>query len=137
MPETLMALDFGHKRIGIATGQTLTCTASPLTTLNAIRGEPDWHTLDTLVRQWRPGAIIVGLPIDTHGYETAITTAARNFGEQVASRYGRTVHFMHEGYSTREARWRLRAAEARDAGHRRVDALAAAIILESWMNNAG
>ena len=60
MIQTVMGFDFGEKRIGIATGQVITQLASPLTTLNAINQKPDWLSIEKLINEWQPDALIVG-----------------------------------------------------------------------------
>ena len=144
MPETpapsgyLLAFDFGRKRIGVAVGQTLTGQARPLTTLAAARG-PDWPGLERVVAEWRPALLVVGLPLDADGGETDMSKAARAFGAELARRTGVEVAWMDERLSSHQAEGRfadLRAAGAlRRKDSDRVDALAAQIILENWLQS--
>ncbi|MDH5485072.1 MAG: Holliday junction resolvase RuvX, partial [Gammaproteobacteria bacterium] len=62
MIQTVLGFDYGEKRIGVATGQTITCHASPLTTLQALHNKPDWDAIEKLFKEWRPDALIVGIP---------------------------------------------------------------------------
>nr|WP_119328150.1 Holliday junction resolvase RuvX [Cysteiniphilum halobium] len=133
----LIGLDFGKSRIGIASGQMITKTATPLTTIAAKQGQPQWHELDKIIKQWRPSDIIVGLPIDAKDQETKITEEARVFAQKVALRYQKPVHLISETFSTREARWRLEEVQNKSNRHLKVDAFAACVILETWMNEQG
>ena len=78
-PRSLMAIDYGLRRIGIATAVLMTRTASPLTTLPAADGEPEWHKLDGLVKEWQPDLIVVGLPYNSDGSESEMGSRARDF----------------------------------------------------------
>ncbi|MFZ9034895.1 MAG: Holliday junction resolvase RuvX [Francisellaceae bacterium] len=132
----LIGIDFGQARIGIASGQMITKTATPVTTIDCYEGKVDWQQMDQLIKKWRPSDIIIGLPIDTNDLETDITKAARAFANDMKSRYHNTnIHLINEAYSTREARWRLETVKQKAVSHLKVDALAACVILETWINN--
>ncbi|WHN65313.1 Holliday junction resolvase RuvX [Cysteiniphilum sp. QT6929] len=130
----LIGLDYGKSRIGIASGQMITKTATPIATISAKQGEPEWHELDKIIKQWRPSDIIVGLPIDAKDQETKITEEARVFAQKIELRYQKPVHLISETFSTREARWRLEEVQNKSNRHLKVDAFAACVILETWMN---
>lgn len=134
MFKRLIGIDYGAARIGVASGQMVTKTATPITTIIAKNGTPDWVKFDKLIKQWRPDEIIIGLPIDTKNRETAITKEARGFAKKIQERYQKPVHLINETFSTREARWRLEEVQQKPNSHLKVDALAACIILETWMN---
>ncbi len=127
---TLLAFDHGLKRIGVAVGQTVTGTATPLETVSARDGGPDWSVIDELVSAWCPEALVVGLPLNMDGTEQAMTRAARRFGRRLQARYRLPVHWADERLSTREARERL-ALEGRPSPDD--DAVAAQVILEGWL----
>lgn len=135
---TLLAFDFGLRRIGVAVGQTATRTASPLTTISAITG-PDWGRISKLFAEWHPSAVVVGLPLDAEGLETEMSGAARRFGGELERRHAVPVFFMDERLTSRQAQEQfalMRAsgsARRRDAG--RLDAIAAKIILENWLQS--
>lgn len=133
----LIGLDYGKSRIGIASGQMITKTATPIATIAAKQGEPEWHELDKIIKQWRPSDIIVGLPIDAKDQETKITEEARVFAQKIELRYQKPVHLISETFSTREARWRLEEVQNKSNRHLKVDAFAACVILETWMNEQG
>lgn len=133
-----LGFDFGLKRIGVAVGQSLTGTATPLTTLAAQDGQPDWNAVAKLLAEWQPAALVVGLPYNSDGSEQAITTRATRFACQLEGRYGLPVHQVDERYSSTTAEESLRANRA--AGRRRVrktdiDAAAACVILEAWLRD--
>ncbi len=130
----LLAFDFGLKRIGVAVGQTLLGTASPLTVLNADDGQPEWTEIERLIAQWQPSALVVGLPLNMDGSEQPLTERARTFAAQLGERSGLAVHFADERLTTREAR--QRAGPGRSSDPRAQDAVAAQVILEGWMRGA-
>lgn len=142
MPETAalsaLAFDFGLRRIGVAAGQSITRSATPVTTLAANDGQPDWSQVDRLLAQWRPDRLVVGLPYTMRGDEQPITQRARAFAAALEQRYARPVHVVDERLSSKEAEARLR--DLRQQGRKRVrrediDCAAACVILESWLNN--
>lgn len=141
MPDTsvsgkrlVMAFDFGSKRHGVATGNELTGTATPLQVITAKEGVPVWAQLDVLVQQWQPDIFLVGLPLEEDLGWNDLSLRARKLAKRLFGRYGKTCYGMDERGSTRAAK-----AIVRQQGHRGnyredpVDSLAAAIILESWL----
>ena len=136
-PGTILAFDYGRKRIGVATGQELTCTASALTTLHAVQNKPDWHEINKLIETWKPDALVIGVPYHMDGSEQDITRSARKFGRQLHERFQITVYEMDERLSSREAEDRI--LEQRADGRRKkskkedIDKLAAQIILQDWL----
>lgn len=135
MPEGIyIGFDFGYKRIGVAVGQQLTGGASPLSTISAKLGVPNWEHIQTVINQWRPTAFIVGLPTCIDGTEQYTTAAARSFANQLKKRFSLPVHFVDERLSTVEARERLYAKGGyRKIKQSEVDSVAACIILEQWL----
>ncbi|RJS94911.1 Holliday junction resolvase RuvX [Salinisphaera sp. Q1T1-3] len=140
MPEAELALgfDYGKRRVGIAIGNAIAGTAKPLVTHAHIDGQPDWPRLDTLVAEWRPDIFVVGLPLNVDGATQKMTNRARNFADELWGRYRKRAHLVDERYSTIEARERLAAARASGSRGKRLakgdsDAMAAQVILESWL----
>ncbi|MFC3908771.1 Holliday junction resolvase RuvX [Legionella dresdenensis] len=135
MPKgVFLGFDFGYKRIGVAVGQAITCNASPLITLDAVQGVPDWSQILQLIRQWQPEALIVGLPTCINDSELYTTEAAKQFAGQLEQRYSLPVHLVDERLSTVEAR----AILFERGGYRKIkntpiDSIAACIILEQWL----
>jgi putative holliday junction resolvase len=142
MPEArtrvALAFDFGLKRIGIASGDTLTRTASPRNMIPVHVAGPDWTLLDREVRAYAPDLLVVGAPYNDDGTPSRVAAAADTFADQLAKRYGLPVERVDERYSSTSAASLLR--EQRADGSRRkavrkgdIDSAAAAIILESWL----
>ncbi|HXD07034.1 MAG TPA: Holliday junction resolvase RuvX [Burkholderiaceae bacterium] len=119
---TLLAFDFGLKRVGVATGNTLLRAAQPLTTLQE-QGEARFAAIAALIREWAPAALVVGVPFHPDGAEHDNTRRARRFARQLGGRFALPVTCVDERYTTTEAH----ALGARDA-----DAAAAAIILDQY-----
>ena len=136
----ILALDFGMRRIGVATANSVTATASALTTISARHGEPDWKSLDRVVVEWEPELLVLGLPYNTDGSESEMTATVRQFRKQLASRYSLQVATVDEHYSSVEAEALLKTARQQGTKSRRinkedVDSLAAKLIAERWLNN--
>jgi putative holliday junction resolvase len=133
----VLALDFGLKRIGIASGDTLTRSAHPLSTLTNGPTGPDWAALQRVLNDLRPARIAVGEPYNADGSESPLTAVARRFAAELAQRSSLPVDLVDERWSSQDAEERLRAARASGARTRKVaredvDAAAAAVILERW-----
>lgn len=133
----LVGFDVGLKRVGVAAGSHLTGSARAVGVVAHRSGRPDWTRLDALVADWRPGALVVGLPRHADGTEHAVTAAAREFGACARVRWGLPVHFVDEALSSVAAERRLAAAgvHLREYAARR-DGEAAAVILETWLHDA-
>jgi putative Holliday junction resolvase len=130
-PRTLLAFDFGLKRIGVAVGQTQTRSASRLTTVSVKREHPDWTAIAKLIEIWTPDALVVGLPLNMDGSEQEMTLRAKRFGRQLEGRFGLPVHLVDERLTTREAKSRLKLEGRVDDG---ADPVAAQVILEGWFS---
>ena len=120
---TYLAFDFGARRVGVATGNSVTRTATPLTTI-AAEGEARMAAIGALIEEWRPAALVVGVPYHPDGAAHENTERARRFGRQLRARFGVPVHEVDERYTT---------TEAKSAGSADLDAAAAAIILEQHL----
>ena len=130
-PATLLCFDFGTKRIGVAVGQTLTETATPLEIIPVRNNRPDWGRIETLVAQWQPQALIVGNPLNLDGTRHPICTRVDTFARKLQGRYRLPVLRADERLSTVEAR--SRQPDNSDA----VDHVAAQVILEGWLRDGG
>lgn len=134
---TFLAFDYGTKRIGVAVGQELTGSASPVNTVRATDGKPDWDAITKLIEEWQPDEVVVGLPLNMDGTESELSRRATRFGNQLNGRYHLRAHFMDERLSSLQAEDELREQSAARGKSRKIqkediDKLAAKIILESW-----
>ena len=138
---SILAFDFGLARTGVAVGNKLTGIATPLCVLHSINTKPDWDGISTLISEWRPEILVVGIPKYLDGRSSDMTLRAEKFSRQLEGRYALPVETMGEQLSSLEAEQRLK--QARQAGRKKkvakgeIDQLAAAIILESWMLQNG
>ena len=123
---TYLCFDHGEKRIGVAVGQSVTNTARPLEIIAAVNGKPDWERITSLVNQWSPDDIVVGHPLTMKGQRQPATDAAERFSRQMHGRYLLPVHLCDERLSSKEAQTRLQDTY-------NIDAVAAQLILETWM----
>ncbi len=122
---SFLAFDFGLKRVGVATGNTVFGQASPLTTI-AAEGAARFDRIAQLIDEWQPDALVVGIPFHPDGAPHDNTARARKFARQLQGRHRLPVHEVDERYTTTEAL----AAGAAD-----VDAASAAIILDQYLNS--
>lgn len=132
-PLTVLGFDFGLKRIGVAVGNALIGSATPLTVLSAQDGAPDWSRIHALREEWQPHRLLVGLPLNMDGSESELSLCARRFANRLNGRLGLPVELVDERLTSFAARGELLAAGSR-RGKPPVDALAAALIIESWLN---
>ncbi|WP_263081556.1 Holliday junction resolvase RuvX [Endozoicomonas sp. Mp262] len=133
---TLLGFDFGTGNIGIAVGQVITRTASALKPLKARDGIPDWDHIAQLIDEWKPDAVVVGIPFNMDGTESEMSRRARKFGKRIHGRFNLPFYEADERLSSFEAKdW---AGKLGHHGHYKskpVDGMAAQIILESWLND--
>jgi len=132
-----LAFDYGTKRIGVAIGDAVTRAARGLGAV-----AEDWPAIEKLLKEWKPAACVVGLPLDRDDGEQPITSAARAFAKRLQERFGGPVHLCDERYSSRAGLEDLRSARASGTIARRLkkgdkDAAAARIILEQWLAEGG
>lgn len=132
--QRLMAFDFGLKSIGIAVGQKVTQTATPLCAIKAVAGEPNWGELQKIVSEWQPDAFVVGIPIDMEGKDLFVTEPARQFAKKLHGHFKLPLYEAEERLTTKEARANLFEEKGfKGLSKANVDAMSAQIILESWM----
>jgi putative Holliday junction resolvase len=129
---TVLAFDFGTRRIGVAVGEMMLGVARPLTTIAAEANEARFTAIGKLVAEWQPATLLVGLPLSLDGEATEMTDRCRRFARQLEGRYRLPVVLVDERLSSASADQRLRE-QGRDWRERKasVDAEAAAIILQS------
>ncbi|MEE9343464.1 MAG: Holliday junction resolvase RuvX [Gammaproteobacteria bacterium] len=130
-PQSLLCFDFGTKRIGVATGQAITQSTTPLSTLHSQHGKPDWCEIQALIGEWEPDALVVGIPYHMDGKEQAMTLFAEKFCGQLETRTGLTVYRAEERLSSYAAENTMTDnITLKKFG---VDAVAASIILQDWL----
>lgn len=133
---TLLGFDFGLRKIGVAVGQTLTRSATPLKTLRSRGDKPDWSGIESLIREWQPNAAVVGLPYNMDDTEVDWAHRVHRFARQIHGRFGLPVHLIDERLTSIEASRQLSTHSGRRNTDRdAVDALAAALILETWLRD--
>ena len=131
---TLLGFDFGEKRIGVAVGETSVAIANPIGAIEAAANEERFRAIAKLVEEWKPAAFVVGRPRHADGSPHAVAKLAEKFARRLAARYALPVAFVDETLSSAEAQSRLREARTRRARSGDVDALAAAVILQAWLD---
>lgn len=132
--QSILAFDFGTKRMGVAIGQRITATASALEPIKAKDGIPNWQQLEAVVAEWQPDAFVVGLPLNMDGSVSEMSRRASKFARRLNGRFHKPSYTQDERLSSFEAKGEvMRHHGQRDFGQYSVDGLAACIILESWM----
>jgi putative Holliday junction resolvase len=131
-----LGFDYGQKLIGVAVGGSHSRLAEPLATVAATKAGPDWGHIARLIQEWRPAALVVGLPLNMDGTSNVMTRAARRFGGELEARYHLPLHWVDERLSTRSAKQSLYEAGIPGTRHkRRLDKLAAQTILQAFLND--
>jgi putative Holliday junction resolvase len=131
-PERLLGFDYGEWRIGVAVGDRRLASGRPLTTLhNRNADQIDWEAVLALVGEWRPDALVLGWPVDDQARCYPVAAAIRRFGNRLRERSGLPVHVIDERLSSVQAAARL-GPRAIDRDRGRLDAMAAAVILDTW-----
>ncbi len=137
MPEgTVLAFDFGEKRIGVATGETLLRSAHPLTVIHAESNDDRFAAIAKLVDEWCPVQLVVGLPTHADGTPHEMTRLAQKFAERLRRRYHIPVGFADERLTSLDAERRLRESGRNSRNAKPVlDAVAAQLILQTWFES--
>jgi putative Holliday junction resolvase len=137
MPDgTVLAFDFGEKRIGVATGETLLGSAHPLTVIRAESNDDRFAAIGKLIAEWQPVQLVVGLPTHADGTPHDTTRLAQKFAERLRRRFHLPVAFADERLTSLDAEERLRET-GRDGRAARplLDAVAAQLILQTWFES--
>ena len=124
--KALIGFDFGLKRIGVATANTTTMIATPLTILRAHNGVPDWITVSRIIDEWTPDLLVIGLPVNMDGSDGELSTRAKKFARRLSARFNKRTVMIDERLTSHEAK-KIRPDE-------QIDDLAATFILETWLN---
>ncbi len=135
---TVLAFDFGTRRIGVAIGETGTGIAHPLSTITARAAAQRFEAVAALVETWHPVLLVVGLPTHADGAAHAMTAQARRFARQLEGRFGLPVAFSDERFTTQAAARELHAAGARGRDRKAArDQVAAQLILQAYLDQIG
>jgi putative Holliday junction resolvase len=134
---TVLGFDFGAKRVGIAVGETVTRIASPLGAIEEEANGPRFAAIEAYVREWSPAAFVVGRPRHDNGSPHEVARLAEKFARRLAARYGLPVVFVDETLSSAEAESTLRESRTRPGRKSDVDAVAAAILLQNFLDSPG
>jgi putative holliday junction resolvase len=121
MTKTILAFDFGEKRIGVAVGNTITKTAEALKILQEKNQDEKFKAIQVLIQEWQPQLLVVGLPTHPDGTEHEMTLKAKRFGNQLHGRFQKEVVWVDERYTS---------VSVQDGN----DALAAQLILQQYLD---
>lgn len=133
---TVLAFDFGTKSIGVAVGQEVTGTASPLAALKARDGIPDWQQIAALYEEWQPHLIVVGLPLNMDGSEQEMTLRAKKFANRLHGRFKVAVETCDERLTTTDAKSMLfELGGYKKLTKDKIDSVSACVIFTSWIEN--
>jgi len=140
---TVLGFDFGTYKIGIAVGQEVTGTANALTTLTTVQHKPDWDKISSIISEWCPALLIVGLPLDEDGSKQDMTQRARRFGNQLRGRFNLKTLWIDERFSSLAAKSFIidqiesnpKLGKKNTNNELAEDAIAAQIIVQSWLDN--
>jgi putative Holliday junction resolvase len=135
---TVLAFDFGTRRIGVAIGETSTGIAHPLTTIADAAEARRFEAIAALLETWRPVALVVGLPMHADGALHAMTAQARRFARQLEGRFGLPVALSDERFTTQAAAVDLKGARRPGRGAKALrDQVAAQLILQAYLDQRG
>ncbi len=139
MTQTLLAFDYGTRRIGVAAGQDNTGSAQGLATIPTPSAGAQWDKIDALINEWQPDTLVIGLALNGTGEETTLSRLARQFGKQLQTRFGRNVRYIDETLTSDAADTLIR--ESQPAGKRITrrrqkvrDQIAAELILQTYLH---
>ncbi len=136
LPETIVAFDFGLRRIGVAVGQNVTASANPLSAVRNTASGPDWQAISSVINEWHPSKLIVGMPLHEDGSPSEMGVPINAFITELA-RFELPVEQVDERYSSIEANEVLKSERAMGLRGRinkeAIDSAAAALIAERWL----
>ena len=135
-PRLLLGFDYGTRQIGVAVGQAITGSARELCILKAQNGVPDWSQIANLLREWQPDALVVGLPLNMDGSPSEMSARAEKFARRLGGRFNLPVFTHDERLTTYAAKGeRQQQGQTDNYRQRPVDALAAALLLQGWLDD--
>jgi len=132
---TVLAFDFGEKRIGVAIGETMLKVAHPLLTIDSESNEARFSQITALINEWHPSILIVGLPVHLDGKPHALTHLCKKFAQRLEGRFNLPVMMIDERLSSAEATQNLNEAGIKGRDQKSMlDAVAAQTILQSYFD---
>lgn len=132
---TVLAFDFGERRIGVAVGEHLIHSANPLTTIDNESNEVRFATITELIQEWQPKLLVVGMPLSLDGSETEVTQLCKKFARRLNGRFNLPVMLVDERYSSAEASQLLNQTGIRGRAQKAMlDQVAAQTILRSYFD---
>ena len=131
--ETVLAFDFGLRKIGVAVGNTLTKTTMPLDIIYTKNGGTPWSDIENLLEEWKPLSVIVGDPINMDDTFSEMSGKARKFAQRLHGRFSVKVLMIDERLSSFEAKSFFRNGFGGKIKSDNIDSFAAEIVLKSWM----
>lgn len=132
---TFLGFDYGAKFIGVAVGSAHSGLAQDLTTVATSSSGPDWTHISRLIEEWKPQALVVGLPLNMDDSPNAMTCAAQQFGNRLGDRYNLPVHMVDERLTTAAAKTSLAESGVPPRHHKsKLDRLAAKVILQTFLD---
>jgi putative Holliday junction resolvase len=138
-PIKILGIDYGLRKIGVAIGQTLLGTSSPIGIVTCQFGEPNWPQLSKIITEWAPDRIVIGMPYNIDDSENDMTEKVKIFGEAVAKKYKLPVFFEDEKLTTKLANSELAEMQHYKKSPKKipnlVDAFSACMIVESYIQN--
>lgn len=135
LPGTLLAFDFGAKRIGVAVGNSIAHTTQPLITLHGEQNEPRFSAIEALIKEWQPSALVVGLPCNDDGTPHEMTRLCRRFANRLKGRFNLPTILVDERYTSASASSHLTEMGVRGIKQKPlIDQVAAQHILQAYFN---
>ena len=132
-PQMIMAFDFGTQKMGMAVGQSMIESASPLALFPMKDGIPDWNQLLKIIKQHQPTLFLVGLPLNMDDTESELSARSRKFARRLRHQTNIETLMVDERLTTREARSELEQYQSQGRGRKlAADSIAAALFIESW-----
>jgi putative Holliday junction resolvase len=133
-PLAALSFDFGTQRIGVAFGQSISGTARPVCVLRANDGIPDWEQVGSVIAEWSPDVLVIGLPYNLDGTESELLRRAVKFGNRLNGRFHKPCYGMDERLSSRAAIEQVMEESGSMTKKSGIDDIAAQIILENWFS---
>lgn len=132
---TLLAFDFGMKRIGVAVGNTISHTTQPLITLHGEQNEPRFAAIAALIKEWQPAVLVVGLPCNEDGTPHEMTRLCRRFANRLKGRFNLPTILVDERYTSASASMQLTEMGVRGIRQKPlIDQVAAQHILQAYFD---